>query len=129
MSANAGRHLLTDKDFVDVIDDNDDVVGSAPKHWDETYLAPGTKLKSRRSSARTAPSGSVPSSPGGTGDPVEPAGNASTEDWKAYALAKGAKAEDLVVDGKDLSRDELKERYGAKPDGANGSGSPAAQQA
>ena len=41
------------------------------------------------------------------GDTV-PAGNASTDEWRDYAIGRGASDED--VDG--LSRDELRERYG-----------------
>lgn len=46
----------------------------------------------------------------GSGDVAleEPARNASTEEWKAFALAKGAQPED--VDG--LKRDELVELFG-----------------
>lgn len=42
--------------------------------------------------------------------PVEaPKGNASLDEWQAYAQARGASAED--IDG--LSRDELRERFGS----------------
>lgn len=39
---------------------------------------------------------------------VEPARNASTEDWRTYAIAKGAQAEDVA----DLKRDDLVDLYG-----------------
>lgn len=43
----------------------------------------------------------------------EPAGNASREDWIAFARSKGATDEDLVDgDGKGLVRDALREKYG-----------------
>lgn len=43
----------------------------------------------------------------------EPAGNASRDDWAAYAKAKGATDEDLVdKDGKDLGQRALREKYG-----------------
>lgn len=131
MSDSNGRHLLGERDFVDVIDENDAVVGTAPKHWDESQLAPGTRLKKRatRSSSNGAstPSGQQTPPPPPT-DPVEPAGNASTDDWKAYAIATGAKPEDLVVDGKDLTRDELKAKYG-KPAAAGSDASGDSGQA
>lgn len=44
----------------------------------------------------------------------EPAGNASTEEWVAFARLKGATDEDLVdEDGKPLGRDVLREKFGA----------------
>lgn len=56
--------------------------------------------------------GAAEDEPGGpssdTGDD-RPAGNASRDDWAAYALAQGADEAD--VEG--LSRDELREQYGA----------------
>ena len=46
----------------------------------------------------------------GAGDQTEaPSGNASTEEWAAYALSKGATAEQ--IDG--LGRDQLREQFGA----------------
>lgn len=43
----------------------------------------------------------------------EPAGNASTDEWLAYAKTKGAQDSDLVDgDGKALTRDALREKYG-----------------
>jgi hypothetical protein len=44
----------------------------------------------------------------------EPAGNASTDEWVAYAKSKGAKDEDLVdADGKPLGQRALREKFGA----------------
>lgn len=40
-----GRALLTDKDFVDLVDEAGTVVGSVPKHWADTELPPGTSRK------------------------------------------------------------------------------------
>lgn len=50
-------------------------------------------------------------------DPDEvPAGNAKREEWAAYALAHGASEDDLIdEDGKELGRDELRDKYGANP--------------
>lgn len=43
----------------------------------------------------------------------EPAGNASTDEWLTYAKTKGAVDGDLVDgDGKALTRDALREKYG-----------------
>ncbi|HET6915734.1 MAG TPA: hypothetical protein VFH56_06545 [Acidimicrobiales bacterium] len=42
-------------------------------------------------------------------EPDEPAGNASTEEWRAYALSRGASEEE--VDG--LGRDDLRDKYAA----------------
>lgn len=45
----------------------------------------------------------------------EPAGNATTEVWVAYAKSKGASDEDLNdVDGEPLGRDALREKYGTQ---------------
>lgn len=43
----------------------------------------------------------------------EPAGNASTEVWAAYAVSRGASEDDLKdEDGHPLGRDELRVKYG-----------------
>jgi hypothetical protein len=43
---------------------------------------------------------------------AEPAGNASREEWAAYARSKGATDEDLLdADGKPLGRDALRDKY------------------
>lgn len=48
----------------------------------------------------------------GTLGTAEPTGNASREEWENYARTKGAGDEDLVDgDGKQLSRNELREKY------------------
>lgn len=51
--------------------------------------------------------------------PAEPAGNASTADWAAYARTRGAEDADLVDgDGKPLTRDELRTKFGTPADPA-----------
>jgi hypothetical protein len=43
-----------------------------------------------------------------------PSGNASREEWADFARSRGATDADLVdADGKDLTRNELRDRYGA----------------
>lgn len=47
--------------------------------------------------------------------PVPPGGNASRDEWAAFARAKGATEEDLTdEDGNDLSRDELRTLFGSE---------------
>ena len=50
-----------------------------------------------------------PSESAGQGDPEgeKPAGNASLEEWRAYALANGKSEDDLV----DLKRDEIRDLF------------------
>lgn len=44
-------------------------------------------------------------------EPVEqPAGNASTEEWRDYAIAQGASAEQVA----DLTRNELRDQFGTE---------------
>lgn len=56
------------------------------------------------------------------GDPADsdpdalPKGNASVEDWTAYALAHGKTEADLTVDGKPLGRDGIKALFEPKQD-------------
>lgn len=106
-----GRHLLTEKDFVSVVDADGNDLPPVPKHWGEEQLPAGAKKKSKAKSSSSSSSSGKAS--GQSGD-AEPAGNASRDDWAAYATkVKGAKAEDLVdADGKDLGRDELREKFG-----------------
>lgn len=56
----------------------------------------------------TVPSAAETSSAGPRDLERQPAGNASAEDWRAYALTQGA-TEDEVAD---LSRNELRDTYG-----------------
>lgn len=42
------------------------------------------------------------------GTPLQPAGNASRDDWADYALATGATPEDIA----DLTRDQLRDHFG-----------------
>lgn len=52
-----------------------------------------------------------------TVEPAEPAGNASTEEWEAYARTRGAADEDLVDgDGKALGRDALRDKFSKTSD-------------
>lgn len=105
-----GRLLLEKSDFVKVVDTEGNDLPPVPKHWTAADLPAGAKKKSGNSSSSTASSSSSSSSQSG---PTEPAGNASREDWATYAVdVKGATPEDLVVDGKELTRDELKAKYG-----------------
>lgn len=48
----------------------------------------------------------APAAPAEPGEP--PAGNASAEAWRAYALTQGVSAEDAAG----ATRDELRERFG-----------------
>lgn len=100
------KDLYTESDFVDTVDENGQEGPRVPKSWLGTEYAAGLKKKGRSSGS---------SSSSTTPDPdAEPAGNASRDDWAAYATTvKGAKPEDLLDgDGKDLGRDELREKYG-----------------
>jgi hypothetical protein len=57
--------------------------------------------------------GSAEEAPAGQGGPEKPAGNASTDEWAAYARAQGATDTDLAGDdGKPLGRDEIRAKYG-----------------
>ncbi|WKN47144.1 hypothetical protein [Nocardioides sp. Arc9.136] len=112
MADNKGTHLLTTRDFVDVVDEAGNDLGyQVPKHWGADQLAPGAKKKSGRTSAASSSSGSTPAAP--TKPEGEPAGNASTEDWVAYAKSKGATEDDLKDEqGEPLGQKALREKYG-----------------
>lgn len=43
----------------------------------------------------------------------EPAGNASTDEWRSYALSLGATEDDIA----DLTRNDLRDKYGSSKDG------------
>ena len=104
-----GRQFLTEKDFVDVVDAEGNDLPPVPKHWGEDQLPAGAKTKKGKGAKSSKDGG------GSTPDPdAEPKGNASRDDWAAYATkVKGAKPEDLVDgDGKDLTRDELAAKFG-----------------
>ena len=45
-----GRHLLTEADFVAVVDGADNEVGAVPKHWDSDQLADGLEKTTRKPS-------------------------------------------------------------------------------
>jgi hypothetical protein len=102
-----------ESDFVDVVDAaGDPLEHPVPKAWLGTdLLEAGVKKagKASKSSGSTGGSGS-------TGSDGAPAGNASRDDWVAYAKAQGATDADLVdADGNDLGRDELREKYQPTP--------------
>jgi hypothetical protein len=110
-----GRFLLTEKDFVEVVDADGKDLPPVPKHWDEDQLAPGASKKSKPAKKAASSSGSGSGSGGGkgSGTGTEPAGNASTEAWVDFAKSKGATDADLTgADGEPLGREELKAKYG-----------------
>lgn len=101
----------TEKDMVDVVDEAGNDLSAIPKAWLGTDLVPaGVKQKSKSSGSSSSSSSS--STPAARQPGEEPKGNASTEEWAAYAREKGATDDDLIVDGKELTRDELKAKYG-----------------
>lgn len=97
--------MYSASDFVKVVDEQGTELPSVPKTWIGKYLLPdGVKRASRTATSTTAATETT-----GT----EPAGNASTEEWAAYAKTKGATDADLVAsDGNPLGRDELRAAYG-----------------
>lgn len=103
-----GRRLLVEKDFAEVVDADGNALPSVPKHWTEDDLAPGASFKKKSAKASGSTSG-------GSNTPAdgEPKGNASRDEWAAYATTKGAPDEETkpVEDG-GLSRDDLKAKYG-----------------
>lgn len=110
-----GKHLLTEKDFTRVVDAEGNELPSVPKHWGEDQLPAGATKKSGRATSNTSSSSSTSSTSTPAPDPdAEPAGNASRDAWADFATkVNGAKPEDLVdTDGKDLGRDELREKFG-----------------
>ena len=110
-----GRFLLTEKDFVEVVDADGNPLPSVPKHWGEDQLAPGAKTKSKPAKKAASSSGSGSKSGSGDGEKAddEPAGNASTEAWVKFAKSKGATDDDLKdAAGEPLGREELKAKYG-----------------
>lgn len=113
MAENQGKHLLTARDFVDVVDEEGNDLGyQVPKHWGADQLAPGAKKKTGRSSSSST-SGSASTQQAPAKPEGEPAGNASTEDWVAYAKSKGATDEDLKDEqGEPLGQKALREKYG-----------------
>lgn len=111
----------TEDDFVVVVDKTTGQVQKdpIPQSWIGTDLAPNVK-KATKAQAKDAdpptppappapPAAPAPPAPGAT----EPAGNASRDDWAAYARTQGATDADLVDgDGEPLGRDQLREKYG-----------------
>jgi hypothetical protein len=80
-------NVYEDKDFADVVDDNGNVVGRAPKSWKGTgLLQAGHSIKGGRAS-KPAPD---PASPGESEVPAE----SETRDvLEAYAVAHGMSQE------------------------------------
>lgn len=109
MAEDQGRHLLTEKDFVDVIDEEGNDLGyQVPKHWTQDDLPAGAKKKSRGSSSTGS---NTPPAARAAGE--EPKGNASTDEWIAFAREKGATDADLLDDdGNALGQKALREKYG-----------------
>lgn len=96
-------NTYTEEDMVSVVNEAGVVQeNKIPKQWLGTDLAPGLKKAGRvKAAAAENPN-------------EEPAGNASREDWAAYAKSvKGVTDADLVdAEGKELGRDELREKFG-----------------
>jgi hypothetical protein len=108
-------------DMVDVVDAEGLAIPGlpqVPKAWLESkagLVPPGTKKGKPKDPAADTSSASSSPAPTPRKPGEEPKGNASTEEWEAYAKEKGAKAEDLLDDkAEPLSRDALKEKFGAK---------------
>lgn len=102
--------LYDESDFIDTVDENGKPGPRVPETWLGTSHAEGLKKKGRTRSSSTQQTRQEPPPPAG---PTEPAGNASRDDWAAFAKAKGATDEDLVDDqGEPLGRDELRAKYG-----------------
>lgn len=107
-----GRLLLTEKDFVKVVDAEGKDLPPVPKHWAADQLPAGAEKKSGRASSSSASTSSSSTPPP---DPdAEPAGNASTEAWADWAKrVKGATDDDLKdADGEPLKRDEIRAKFG-----------------
>lgn len=110
-----GRLFLTDKDFVTVVDAEGEELPSVPKHWDEDLLPAGASKKSARSSSTTRSSSNTGGSNTPPVDPdAEPKGNASRDDWAAWATrVKGATEDDLKDEqGEPLGREAIRAKFG-----------------
>lgn len=106
--------IYTESDFVKVVDAAGNEQPPVPKAWVGKDLLPeGTKRPGRGGSSTSSTQQQSPA-PSGDG---QPAGNASRDDWAAYAKSsKGATDADLVDDkGEPLGRDEIKAKYGTQP--------------
>ena len=58
-----GRHLLTEADFVAVVDGADNEVGAIPKHWDSDQLADGLEKTTRKPSGGESKQAPAPADP------------------------------------------------------------------
>lgn len=82
--------IYEEKDFADVVDGDDNVVGRAPKAWKGTdRLPPGHKIKGGSSSSGSSQSSTAPTDP----NPV-PAKSTSRADLEAYAVEHGGMTEE-----------------------------------
>ncbi|GAB2762048.1 hypothetical protein [Nocardioides pakistanensis] len=109
--------IYTESDFVKVVDAAGNEQPPVPKAWVGKDLLPeGTKRAGRSSgTSSTNSTQQQTQTPAPSGD-GQPAGNASRDDWAAYAVSKGATDADLVDDkGEPLGRDEIKAKYGTQP--------------
>lgn len=88
--------------------------GEAARREAARHRAEAERLKSVADAAEERAKEREKAAKGGGSSPAPadgaPAGNASVEDWRAYALTQGATEDDI----KDLSRDDLRDRFGAK---------------
>lgn len=74
--------------------------------WD-AYLA--------KSGKDVSPTAEVPQEPTEPTEPESPAGNASAEEWEAYARERGASDADLLDDdGEPLGRNALRDKFGGE---------------
>lgn len=114
-----GRHLLTEKDFVKVVDAEGNDLPSVPKHWGSDLLPPGAEKKGRSTSSSSSSSssgsgGQAPTSRASGQEPPRAGAGSGTDEWVAFAKEKGATDADLLDgDGKPVTRDVLIDKYGA----------------
>jgi hypothetical protein len=106
-----GTFLLKEKDFVEWVDAEGNPLPPVPKHWGADQMPAGATKKSK----------AAKSSSGSSDDKVdkdaEPKGNASADDWAAWAKrVKNATDDDLKdADGEPLKRDEIRAKFGTPP--------------
>jgi len=95
----------TDKDLVDVVDENDQPLGSFPKAWVGTDLLPAGAKKAGKASS-SSEKVEIPE-----GDP--------TEDWTNAQLDAFAKAENIDLGGASNTADRLAAIDKSKSTGTN----------
>lgn len=111
--------MYTKSDMVEVVDAEGLAIPGlpqVPKAWLESkagLVPPGTKKgkpKDPNADASSSGSAATPRKPG-----EEPKGNASMDEWVAYAKEKGATDEDLLDDkAEPLSYADIKAKFGSK---------------